>query len=56
MVLEDLGMSLTKALANMANRTVIDDEALNALLKDIQRALLLADVNVSLVGSEVAAF
>ena len=49
MVLEDLGASLTKALSNMASKTVIDDDALGELLKDIQRALLLADVNVQLV-------
>jgi len=50
MVLEDLGASLTKALSTLASKTVIDDEALGELLKDIQRALLLADVNVQLVS------
>lgn len=51
MVLEDLGASITKALAGMASKAVIDEDAVNAMLKDLQRALLLADVNVALVRS-----
>ncbi len=46
MVLEGLGGRLTGALRRMTNATVIDEAALNDLLKEIARALLEADVNV----------
>lgn len=47
MVLADLGSKLSVALRNMANHTVIDQEVLDAMLADICKALLQADVNVS---------
>lgn len=47
MVLADLGSKLSVALRNMANHTVIDQEVLDAMLADICKALLQADVNVA---------
>ncbi len=35
MVLAELGSKITSALSNLANRTVIDQEALDAMLKEI---------------------
>jgi len=49
MVLAELGAKITGALSNLANRTVIDQEALDALLKEIGNALATADVNFKLV-------
>lgn len=49
MVLEGLGGRLTGALKRMTNATVIDQNALNEMLKEIARALLEADVNVRAV-------
>ncbi|MHA2460945.1 MAG: signal recognition particle protein Srp54 [Candidatus Thorarchaeota archaeon] len=49
MVLEGLGKSLNSALKKLFGASVIDEELVKELAKDIQRALLVADVDVSLV-------
>ena len=49
MVLADLGRKITGALKSLSNATVINEEVLNAMLKEICAALLESDVNVSLV-------
>ncbi len=49
MVLEGLGKSLNSALKKLFGANVIDAELVKELVKDIQRALLQADVDVSLV-------
>ncbi|MFW9844604.1 MAG: signal recognition particle receptor subunit alpha, partial [Candidatus Thorarchaeota archaeon] len=49
MVLEGLGKSLNSALKKLFGASVIDEELVKELVKDIQRALLVADVDVSLV-------
>eukprot|EP00894_Picocystis_sp_ML_P000579 jgi/Pico_ML_1/51096/g2183.t1 len=49
MVLGDLGTKLTGALRKMQDHAVIDDEVLDAFLKEICTALLQADVNVKQV-------
>eukprot|EP00983_Pelagomonas_calceolata_P037594 1136410-Pelagomonas_calceolata.AAC.6 len=49
MVLNELGSSLTKALANIGKESVIDGQVLDAFLKEICTALLQADVNVKQV-------
>ncbi len=49
MVLEGLGKSLNSALKRLFGATVIDEELVKELVKDIQRALLVADVDVNLV-------
>jgi len=50
MVLDDLGSSLQDALEKVAGRSRIDEEAVEEVVRDIQRALLQADVDVSLVN------
>ncbi len=47
--LEKLGNTLTIALRKIMRATVVDEATVKELVKDIQRALLLADVNVNLV-------
>src|SRR3989338_4388420 len=49
MVLDKLSSSLKDTLSKIANAFFIDDKLINELIKDIQRALLQADVNVKLV-------
>ena len=49
MVLADLGRKITSALKSLSNATVINEEVLNLMLKEICAALLEADVNVQLV-------
>jgi len=49
MVLENLGERLREGLKKIARSMVVDEAAINNLIKDIQRALLQADVDVSLV-------
>ncbi|HSU72361.1 MAG TPA: signal recognition particle receptor subunit alpha [Candidatus Binatia bacterium] len=49
MVLEKLGDSLKGTLAKIAKAMFVDDKLINELVKDLQRALLQADVNVKLV-------
>jgi len=49
MVLADLGRKITAALNSLGKATVIDEDVLKAMLKDICAALLEADVNIRLV-------
>lgn len=49
MVLDKLGTSLRKAVGKLKGRPVVDEAAINEFLRDVQRALLEADVNVKLV-------
>ena len=49
MVLEKLGESLKDTLQKIAKAVFVDEKLINELIKDIQRALLQADVNVQLV-------
>ena len=49
MVLEKLGDSLKNTLHKIAQSIFVDERLVNELVKDIQRALLQADVNVKLV-------
>ena len=51
MVLEKLGASLKDTLKKIAESVFVDDKLINELVKDIQRSLLQADVNVKLVSS-----
>jgi signal recognition particle subunit SRP54 len=48
-MLDRLGSSLKDALKKLAGKTVVDRAAVEELVKDLQRALLQADVNVRLV-------
>jgi signal recognition particle GTPase len=49
MVLAQLGGSITRALAQMSNATVIDEKVLNDCLNEISRALLQSDVQFKMV-------
>ncbi len=49
MVLDNLGSSLKSAIQKLANAGKIDKEVIDDVVKDIQRALIQADVNVKLV-------
>ncbi|MCK4521645.1 MAG: signal recognition particle protein [Nanoarchaeota archaeon] len=49
MVLEKLGSSLRNSLQKIAKSIFVDEKQINELIKDIQKALLQADVNVQLV-------
>ena len=49
MVLDKLGNSLKHTLNKIARAVFVDEKLINELVKDIQRALLQADVNVKLV-------
>jgi signal recognition particle subunit SRP54 len=49
LALEGLGKALNSALKRLFGATVIDEELVKELTKDIQRALLSADVDVNLV-------
>ena len=49
MVLDKLGDSLKSTLSKIANSLFVDQKLINELVKDIQKALLQADVNVKLV-------
>jgi len=49
MVLDKLGDSLKSTLKKIASSIFVDDRLINELIKDLQRALLQADVNVQLV-------
>lgn len=51
MVLENLGTSLKNTLSKIASALFVDEKLINELIKEIQRALLQADVNVKLVFS-----
>ncbi len=50
MVLNELGTSLTRALAQIGQASVIDGAVLDSFLKEICTALLQADVNVKQVS------
>ncbi len=49
MVLEKLSTKLKESLSKIAKSMFVDDTLIDELIKDIQRALLQADVNVQLV-------
>ncbi|MEM1539036.1 MAG: signal recognition particle protein Srp54 [Candidatus Bathyarchaeia archaeon] len=49
MALERLGLALHEALRKIFKATVVDEATVKELVRDIQRALLQADVNVQLV-------
>ena len=49
MVLDTLGSKLRDALGKIASSVFVDERKVNELVKEIQRALLQADVNVKLV-------
>ena len=49
MVLDGLGQSLRNAIKKIANASHVDQKLVKDVVKDIQRALLQADVNVKLV-------
>lgn len=49
MVLADLGRKITNALRSLGNATIIDQDVLESLLKEICKALLEGDVNIRLV-------
>ncbi|MEM3730293.1 MAG: signal recognition particle protein Srp54 [Candidatus Bathyarchaeia archaeon] len=49
MVLERLGSSLYEALKKVFRASVVDEATVKELVRDVQRALLQADVNVKLV-------
>lgn len=49
MALERLGSSLHEALKKIFKAAVVDETAIKELIRDVQRALLQADVNVKLV-------
>ena len=48
MVLEKLSDSLKNTLQKIAKSLFVDEKLINELVKDLQRALLQADVNVKL--------
>ncbi|KAL9267961.1 Signal recognition particle subunit SRP54 2-like protein [Drosera capensis] len=50
MVLAQLGGSISRALQQMSNATIIDEAVLSSCLNEIVRALLQADVNFKLVS------
>ena len=49
MALDRLGSSLTDAIKKVFRSSVVDESTVKELVRDIQRALLQADVNVQLV-------
>ena len=49
MVLDDLGSSLKGTLKKIANAVHVDSKLIKDVVRDIQRALLQADINVKLV-------
>ena len=49
MVMEKLSTSLKETLGKIARAIFVDEKLIDALIKDIQRSLLSADVNVQLV-------
>jgi len=51
MVLDSLGKSLRGVLQKIARGSTVDEALLNEVVRDIQRALLQADVNVQLALS-----
>ena len=53
MALDNLGSSLTNAIKKLFKAGVVDEAAVKELVRDIQRALLQADVNVQLVLANI---
>jgi signal recognition particle subunit SRP54 len=51
MVLEKLGESLREALRKIAGASYVDESLIKEIVRDIQRSLILADVNVQLALS-----
>ena len=49
MVLAELGGSISRAIQNMTNATIVDETVLNGCLNEISRALLNADVQFKMV-------
>ena len=49
MVLEKIGEAFKSALSKIAGAIFVDKKLIDSIIKDIQRALLEADVNVDLV-------
>jgi len=49
LVLESLGSKLSSAISRMIGRPTLDEISLNEFIRDVQRSLLEADVNVKLV-------
>lgn len=49
MVLADLGRRINGAFADLSKTPIVDDKAIDALLKAVCTALLESDVNVKLV-------
>ena len=49
MVLADLGRKVTAALRSLGNATIINQEVLDQLLKEVCTALIESDVNIRLV-------
>ena len=49
MVLADLGRKINNALHSLSKATVINEDVLNSMLKEICAALLESDVNIRLV-------
>ena len=49
MVLEKLGRSLDTAIRKIRRLPQVDKDSINALIQELQRALLSADVKVELV-------
>ena len=45
----DLGKKLREALAKLTNRPYVDEDAVHALIKDLQRVLISSDTSVKLV-------
>jgi signal recognition particle subunit SRP54 len=48
-MLGSLGKNLTKTMKKLAGMTIIDEEVVKEVIKDIQRAFIQADVNIKLV-------
>ena len=48
MVMEKLSTSLKETLGKIARAIFVDEKLIDALIKDIQRSLLSADVNLHL--------
>jgi signal recognition particle subunit SRP54 len=49
MVLADLGRKITSALRSLGNATIINQDVLDTLLREVCKALIESDVNIRLV-------
>ncbi|MCS7109438.1 MAG: signal recognition particle receptor subunit alpha, partial [Candidatus Micrarchaeota archaeon] len=45
----NLGEGIRKALAKITGKAIVDESAIKSMIKDIQRALIISDVNIELV-------